>query len=174
MWQHADWCANFSDPFVCKADFSAMSKDMKYLVLENYIGGKFVPCSKLMESFDPSTGEIYCKVPDSGPEEVCLFSISLFFSGFVEYLKMSLVHDQLCTALLKMCSFTLNKYLTHTIIWLKTQILRKFRVIIACWVRVTYLWSYIFLAVNTLVIKNWATLKVHCLMIKPKKLELTP
>lgn len=43
---------------------------MKYLVLENYIGGKFVPCSKLMESFDPSTGEIYCKVPDSGPEEV--------------------------------------------------------------------------------------------------------
>ncbi|XP_077074249.1 2-aminomuconic semialdehyde dehydrogenase [Siphateles boraxobius] len=47
-----------------------MSKDMKYLVLENYIGGKFVPCSKLMDSFDPSTGEIYCKVPDSGPEEV--------------------------------------------------------------------------------------------------------
>ncbi|XP_056095902.1 2-aminomuconic semialdehyde dehydrogenase [Rhinichthys klamathensis goyatoka] len=47
-----------------------MSKDMKYLVLENYIGGKFVPCSKLVDSFDPSTGEIYCKVPDSGPEEV--------------------------------------------------------------------------------------------------------
>ncbi|XP_016387920.1 aldehyde dehydrogenase family 8 member A1 [Sinocyclocheilus rhinocerous] len=46
-----------------------MSKD-KYLVLENYIGGKFVPCSKLMDSFNPSTGEVYCKVPDSGPEEV--------------------------------------------------------------------------------------------------------
>uniref|UniRef100_A0A673FIX2 2-aminomuconic semialdehyde dehydrogenase n=1 Tax=Sinocyclocheilus rhinocerous TaxID=307959 RepID=A0A673FIX2_9TELE len=42
----------------------------KYLVLENYIGGKFVPCSKLMDSFNPSTGEVYCKVPDSGPEEV--------------------------------------------------------------------------------------------------------
>ncbi|XP_048035039.1 LOW QUALITY PROTEIN: 2-aminomuconic semialdehyde dehydrogenase [Megalobrama amblycephala] len=47
-----------------------MSKDIKYLVLENYIGGKFVPCSKLIDSFNPSTGEVYCKVPDSGPEEV--------------------------------------------------------------------------------------------------------
>ncbi|XP_026055710.1 2-aminomuconic semialdehyde dehydrogenase [Carassius auratus] len=46
-----------------------MSKD-KYLVLENYIGGKFVPCSKLIDSFNPSTGEVYCKVPDSGSEEV--------------------------------------------------------------------------------------------------------
>ncbi|XP_067301951.1 2-aminomuconic semialdehyde dehydrogenase [Pseudorasbora parva] len=47
-----------------------MSKDMEYLVLENYIGGKFLPCSKLIDSFNPSTGEIYCKIPDSGPEEV--------------------------------------------------------------------------------------------------------
>ncbi|KAK9954065.1 hypothetical protein ABG768_016172 [Culter alburnus] len=47
-----------------------MSKDIKYLVLENYIGGKFVPCSRLIDSFNPSTGEVYCKVPDSGPEEV--------------------------------------------------------------------------------------------------------
>uniref|UniRef100_A0A8C2DIG4 Aldehyde dehydrogenase 8 family, member A1 n=1 Tax=Cyprinus carpio TaxID=7962 RepID=A0A8C2DIG4_CYPCA len=47
-----------------------MSKDIKYLVLENYIGGNFVPCSKLINSFNPSTGEVYCKVPDSGPEEV--------------------------------------------------------------------------------------------------------
>ncbi len=51
-----------------------MSKD-KYLVLENYIGGKFVPCSKLIDSFNPSTGEVYCKVPDSGPEEVRFFLI---------------------------------------------------------------------------------------------------
>ncbi|XP_051947912.1 2-aminomuconic semialdehyde dehydrogenase [Xyrauchen texanus] len=43
---------------------------MNYLVLENYIGGKFVPCSKLIDSYDPSTGEVYCKVPESGPEEV--------------------------------------------------------------------------------------------------------
>uniref|UniRef100_A0A8C1MHJ3 Aldehyde dehydrogenase 8 family, member A1 n=1 Tax=Cyprinus carpio TaxID=7962 RepID=A0A8C1MHJ3_CYPCA len=44
--------------------------NIKYLVLENYIGGNFVPCSKLINSFNPSTGEVYCKVPDSGPEEL--------------------------------------------------------------------------------------------------------
>lgn len=50
-----------------------MSKEAKranYLVLQNYIGGKFVPCARHIDSFDPSTGEVYCKVPDSGPEEV--------------------------------------------------------------------------------------------------------
>ncbi|XP_041815074.1 2-aminomuconic semialdehyde dehydrogenase isoform X2 [Chelmon rostratus] len=41
-----------------------------YLVLENFIGGKFVPCRSHIDSYDPSTGEVYCKVPDSGEEEV--------------------------------------------------------------------------------------------------------
>ncbi|KAK6297891.1 hypothetical protein J4Q44_G00324740 [Coregonus suidteri] len=41
-----------------------------HLVLENYIGGKFVPCSRHIDSYDPSTGEVYCKVPDSGKDEV--------------------------------------------------------------------------------------------------------
>ncbi|KAM3602380.1 uncharacterized protein V6R79_003023 [Siganus canaliculatus] len=41
-----------------------------YLVLENFIGGKFVPCKSHIDSYDPSTGEVYCKVPDSGKEEV--------------------------------------------------------------------------------------------------------
>ncbi|XP_054871781.1 2-aminomuconic semialdehyde dehydrogenase [Amphiprion ocellaris] len=40
------------------------------LVLENFIGGKFISCQNHIESFDPSTGEIYCLVPDSGPQEV--------------------------------------------------------------------------------------------------------
>ncbi|KAL2082456.1 hypothetical protein ACEWY4_022274 [Coilia grayii] len=40
------------------------------LVLENYIGGKFLPCSAYIDSYDPSTGRVYCKVPDSGSEEV--------------------------------------------------------------------------------------------------------
>ncbi|XP_030643031.1 2-aminomuconic semialdehyde dehydrogenase isoform X3 [Chanos chanos] len=39
-------------------------------MLENYIGGKFIPCSAYIDSYDPSTGEVYCKVPDSGPKEV--------------------------------------------------------------------------------------------------------
>lgn len=41
-----------------------------YLVLENFIGGKFVQCERHIDSYDPSTGEVYCKVPDSGPKEV--------------------------------------------------------------------------------------------------------
>ncbi|RVE56019.1 hypothetical protein OJAV_G00231930 [Oryzias javanicus] len=40
------------------------------LVLENFIGGKFVSCQQHIDSYDPSTGEVYCKVPDSGKEEV--------------------------------------------------------------------------------------------------------
>lgn len=40
------------------------------LVLENFIGGKFVPCANHIDSYDPSTGKVYCKVPDSGEEEV--------------------------------------------------------------------------------------------------------
>ncbi|XP_026174978.1 2-aminomuconic semialdehyde dehydrogenase [Mastacembelus armatus] len=46
------------------------SEQHSYLVLENYIGGKFVPCQTHIDSYDPSTGEVYCKVPDSGREEV--------------------------------------------------------------------------------------------------------
>ncbi|XP_010154306.1 PREDICTED: aldehyde dehydrogenase family 8 member A1 isoform X3 [Eurypyga helias] len=40
------------------------------LVLENFIGGKFVPCSCYIDSYNPSTGDVYCRVPDSGKEEV--------------------------------------------------------------------------------------------------------
>ncbi|XP_024912401.1 2-aminomuconic semialdehyde dehydrogenase isoform X3 [Cynoglossus semilaevis] len=40
------------------------------LVLKNFIGGKFVPGRRHIESYDPSTGEVYCKVPDSSKEEV--------------------------------------------------------------------------------------------------------
>ncbi|KAL6483090.1 hypothetical protein MHYP_G00079620 [Metynnis hypsauchen] len=40
------------------------------LVLENYIGGRFLPCKKHIDSFNPSIGEVYCRVPDSGAEEV--------------------------------------------------------------------------------------------------------
>uniref|UniRef100_A0A8C9L043 Aldehyde dehydrogenase 8 family member A1 n=1 Tax=Panthera tigris altaica TaxID=74533 RepID=A0A8C9L043_PANTA len=40
------------------------------LTLENFINGKFVPCSSYIDSYDPSTGEVYCRVPDSGNEEI--------------------------------------------------------------------------------------------------------
>lgn len=45
-----------------------MAADM--LMLENFINGKFLPCKNHIDSYDPSTGKVYCKVPDSDQEEV--------------------------------------------------------------------------------------------------------
>ncbi|XP_010023051.1 PREDICTED: aldehyde dehydrogenase family 8 member A1 isoform X3 [Nestor notabilis] len=47
-----------------------MAHSKNFLVLENFIGGKFVPCSSYIDSYNPSTGDVYCRVPDSGKEEV--------------------------------------------------------------------------------------------------------
>ncbi|XP_009642641.1 2-aminomuconic semialdehyde dehydrogenase isoform X2 [Egretta garzetta] len=47
-----------------------MAQSEALLVLENFIGGKFVPCSSYIDSYNPSTGGVYCRVPDSGKEEV--------------------------------------------------------------------------------------------------------
>ncbi|XP_076025606.1 2-aminomuconic semialdehyde dehydrogenase [Genypterus blacodes] len=47
-----------------------MSDPSSNLVLENFIGGKFVPCSAHIDSYNPATGQVYCKVPDSGAQEV--------------------------------------------------------------------------------------------------------
>lgn len=41
-------------------------------VLENYIDGRFVPCSRHVDSYNPALGEVHLKVPDSGDEEVQL------------------------------------------------------------------------------------------------------
>ena len=40
------------------------------LMLKNFINGKFLPCKNHIDSYDPSTGKVYCKVPDSDQEEV--------------------------------------------------------------------------------------------------------
>nr|XP_044610814.1 2-aminomuconic semialdehyde dehydrogenase isoform X2 [Equus asinus] len=40
------------------------------LMLENFVDGKFLPCDSYLDSYDPSTGEVYCRVPDSGKAEV--------------------------------------------------------------------------------------------------------
>ncbi|XP_038655324.1 2-aminomuconic semialdehyde dehydrogenase isoform X1 [Scyliorhinus canicula] len=47
-----------------------MAHQRTHLMLENYIAGKFVPCSRHLDSYDPSSGDVYCRVPDSGKEEV--------------------------------------------------------------------------------------------------------
>ena len=39
-------------------------------VIENFIGGQFFPTNQYVDSFNPSTGEVWAKVPDSGCREV--------------------------------------------------------------------------------------------------------
>ena len=38
--------------------------------LENFIDGRFVACSRHIDSYNPATGQVHLKVPDSGEEEV--------------------------------------------------------------------------------------------------------
>lgn len=66
------------------------SEPQPRLVLENFIGGKFVACKSHIDSYNPSTGEVYCSVPDSGPEEVghacspeCLATVLNLFQKFI-------------------------------------------------------------------------------------------
>nr|XP_053628544.1 2-aminomuconic semialdehyde dehydrogenase-like [Cherax quadricarinatus] len=40
------------------------------LVLNNFIAGTMLPCKRLLDSYDPSTGQVWAKVPDSGQLEV--------------------------------------------------------------------------------------------------------
>lgn len=40
--------------------------------LENFIDGRFVACSRHIDSYNPATGQVHLKVPDSGEEEVQL------------------------------------------------------------------------------------------------------
>uniref|UniRef100_A0A8D0H4K3 2-aminomuconic semialdehyde dehydrogenase n=1 Tax=Sphenodon punctatus TaxID=8508 RepID=A0A8D0H4K3_SPHPU len=47
-----------------------MADTKNVLVLENFIAGKFVSCASYLDSYDPSTGNVYCRVPDSGRDEV--------------------------------------------------------------------------------------------------------
>lgn len=38
--------------------------------LKNFINGEFVACSRHLDSYNPATGKVHLKVPDSGQEEV--------------------------------------------------------------------------------------------------------
>ncbi|XP_071961805.1 2-aminomuconic semialdehyde dehydrogenase-like isoform X2 [Antedon mediterranea] len=45
---------------------------MAEIVIENYIGGEFIACDTHLDSFDPSTGKVWARIPDSGKDEVDL------------------------------------------------------------------------------------------------------
>jgi acyl-CoA reductase-like NAD-dependent aldehyde dehydrogenase len=38
--------------------------------LENFINGEFVRCGRSVDSYNPATGKVHLKIPDSGKEEV--------------------------------------------------------------------------------------------------------
>jgi acyl-CoA reductase-like NAD-dependent aldehyde dehydrogenase len=40
------------------------------VTVENYIGGKYVAANSFIDSFDPSCGRAWAKIPDSGKEEI--------------------------------------------------------------------------------------------------------
>lgn len=43
---------------------------MSLIEVQNFIGGQFLKCERYLDSFDPSTGQVWAKVPDSGSGEV--------------------------------------------------------------------------------------------------------
>ena len=40
------------------------------VILQNFINGEFVASKEYIDSYDPSIGEVYAKVPDSDDDEV--------------------------------------------------------------------------------------------------------
>ena len=45
-------------------------KENSILMVENFIGGKFTQAEEYVDSFDPSIGEVWARIPDSGHSEV--------------------------------------------------------------------------------------------------------
>ena len=40
------------------------------VVVQNFIDGQFVEVQEILDSYDPSTGEVWAHIPDSGRVEV--------------------------------------------------------------------------------------------------------
>lgn len=49
---------------------SAMEKDLVHV--QNFINGQFVEASRYLDSWNPATGKVWARIPDSGQEEVDL------------------------------------------------------------------------------------------------------
>ena len=43
---------------------------MSLTKVQNFINGKFCESEKYLDSFDPSTGEVWAKIPDSNADDV--------------------------------------------------------------------------------------------------------
>ena len=52
------------------SDGSVCSDDRVEVVVQNFIGGEFHGGIDFLDSYDPSTGKVWAKVPSSGEREV--------------------------------------------------------------------------------------------------------
>lgn len=51
-------------------EFIRVESPRLLLTIENFIGGRFESTSTHLDSFDPSTGRVWAKIPDSGAADV--------------------------------------------------------------------------------------------------------
>lgn len=53
-----------------QAEINVVSEVDKLVVVENFIGGNFIKSNSYVDSFDPSTGDVWAHIPDSDQQEV--------------------------------------------------------------------------------------------------------
>lgn len=56
--------------------------------LQNFIDGQFVSCSRHIDSYNPATGKVHLKIPDSDKEEVEK-AVDAASKAFVKYVTKS-------------------------------------------------------------------------------------
>lgn len=59
-------------------------------VLQNFIDGEFVSCSRHIDSYNPATGEVHLKIPDSDKEDVekAVDAANKAFIKYVDYISI--------------------------------------------------------------------------------------
>lgn len=77
------------------------------VVVSNFINGEFVSTDKYIDSFDPSTGEVWAKIPDSGEKEVNE-AVSAAKAAFPKYKKKNCPHFEFSRH--RVTCFVFNKF----------------------------------------------------------------
>ena len=54
-------------------------------VLQNFIDGQFVPSARHIDSYNPATGEVHLKIPDSNKEDIEK-AVDAANKAFIKYL----------------------------------------------------------------------------------------
>ena len=61
---------SFNLKTVFKMSATNNNETQPLLVVENFIDGQFLSTENYLDSFEPATGKVWAKIPDSGIEEV--------------------------------------------------------------------------------------------------------